>query len=595
MQKQNNIRIAILDKDKCQSKGCSYLCQKVCPLVRMQEDAITIDEKQKIPIINESLCTGCGICVNKCPKKAIQIINIGINFAEIMHQYGKNQFRLYSLPTIEKGFITGIIGQNGSGKTTALNILSGNLNANFGDYNTDGTIEKTIEYFRGKNIQNHFLDLKNKTAKISYKIQKIEDIPKMFDKEIIELLKLISNDETKLNTIIKELELESLINKKPSQVSGGELQRIAIAASLLKDSNIFFFDEFTTFLDIRQRFKIAKLLQEKNTKDNAILLIEHDLAILDYLSDFVHILYGKARAYGAASTKKTTKKGINDFLSGFLKEENIRIRDYEIKLVSIKEDGNLDKQDLLVEYPFLEKTLGNFKLKINSDKIYKSEVIGILGPNAIGKTTFIKLLAGEINADNTTIENKLKIAYKPQYISYNEDLFVEDLFRQKDIDYDLFESEFKKQFNIDSLFGQKISEISGGELQKIAIAHTLCKNADLYLIDEPSAFLDVEQRLIVSNTIKRIINKKSSACLIVDHDLLLLDYISNRILLFNGEPSKNGEAKEITTISNAFNNFLKLQDITFRQDPETKRPRANKLNSQKDIEQKKENKYYYTI
>jgi ATP-binding cassette subfamily E protein 1 len=589
-------RIAIIDKDKCQPKACNYLCHRVCPVVRMGENAIEITNKEKWspPIINEELCTGCGICPNKCPFNAIKIVNIGINFSQPIHQYGKNSFRIYSLPNIQKGEITGIIGRNGTGKTTAINIISGNLIPNLGNYNEPSDINKIIEYYKGKNIQKHFIDIKNKKVNIAYKLQKVEDIPKLFDKPIIELLKLISKEKNKLKKIIKELELEKIINKKTSEVSGGELQKVAIAATLLKDANIYIFDEYSTFLDIKQRFKIAKLLKSKTNLNNSILLIEHDLAILDYISNHIQIMFGSKAAYGLSSNKKTTKKGINEFLEGFLKEENMRIRDYEIQFLGIK-NTDIKNKDLLIKYPKLEKKLGDFSLEVKEGKINKAEIIGVLGANAIGKTTFIKMIAGELKPDNTIIDMKLKVAYKPQYIKYDENLLVMDLFNKNDIDKAIFNAEIKNQLELDPIMNQKIKNLSGGELQKVAIAYVLSKETDIYLLDEPSAFLDIEQRLLVANVIKSIINKKEKSALIVDHDLLFIDYISDRILLFEGIPSKKGVANKIDSIENSFNKFLKEQEITFRQDPQTKRPRANKLGSQKDEEQKKENKYYFTI
>jgi len=589
-------RIAVIDKNKCQPKACNYLCHRVCPPVKMGEDAIEVTNRESWapPTINESLCTGCGICPNKCPFNAITIINTSIKFGEPIHQFGKNTFRVYSIPAPEKGFITGIIGINGSGKTTAINILSGNIVPNLGDYENPEDIDKVIKYFKGKNIQKNFLDIKDKKLSFAYKIQKVEEIPKIFKKSIKELLENISKDKEYYEKIITELDIENLLEKTPSQVSGGELQRIAIAACLLKDANFYFFDEYTTFLDIKQRFKIAKILREKINSEKSIFLIEHDLAILDYISDFVQIMFGRKNVYGQSSNKKTTKKGINEFLEGFLKEENIRVRENKIEFSSLKYE-NVSKNIELVKYPNLEKQLGSFKLEVREGNINKGEVIGILGPNAIGKTTFIKMLAGEIKPDNCEIDLKLKVAYKSQYIEIEQDITVEELFRKKEVNQDIFNSEIRRQLDIDSLIDQEINQLSGGELQKVAIAYTLSKNADLYLIDEPSAFLDVEQRLIVSNVIKSVIAKTERSAMVIDHDLLLIDYISDRILLFQGEVSKKGVANKIDDIQTSFNNFLKEQDMTFRQDPETKRPRANKPDSQKDKEQRKENRYYYTI
>jgi len=589
-----NIRIAILDKDRCQPKSCNYLCKNLCPGVRMGEETILVIPPNMYPIIDETLCTGCGICQNRCPQKAISIINIGIELDNPLHQFGKNQFRLFSLPTIEKGFITGIIGRNGAGKTTALNILSGNLIPNFGNYNEIGKMSDVLEYYRGKAIFDHFADLNNKEIKVAYKIQKVEDIPKVYNKTITKLLDSIASSTEEKQKIIKELELETLLEKKPHEISGGELQRVAIASTLLKKANLYFFDEYTTFLDIKQRFRIAKILRQKINKNNSMLLIEHDLAILDYISDFIHVFFGQKHAYGISSNKKTTKKGINEFLDGFLKEENIRIRTHNIVFSNLQDKTNTKNQEFF-KYPEFTKTLGNFKLIAKEGNVKKGEVIGIIGPNAIGKTTFIKIIAGIEKAEDKEVDMKLKISYKSQYIELEQEQTVRELFLKKEIDQEIFSLDLKRQFELEQLYDQKISELSGGELQKVAIAYCLAKTADIYLIDEPSAFLDVELRLVVSTAIKNIITKTEKCAFVVDHDLLLLDYISDRVLLFAGTPGKEGNAENILDIQDAFNKFLKKEDLTFRQDSDTKRPRANKPNSQKDKEQKKENKYYYTM
>jgi len=586
-------RIAIIDKSKCQPKTCNFLCKRLCPGVRMGEDTITIDETQRLPVIDEVLCSGCGICVNRCPQHAIKIIKIDISFDEPLHQYGKNTFRLFNLPTPQKGFVSGVIGKNGVGKTTAINILSGNLFPNLGNHSEKGDINKVIDFYKGKDIQKHFKEIKDEKLNVSYKIQKVEDIPKLFDEKIETLLKKTSKDSKHLKKIIEKLELKELLNKKTSEVSGGELQRVAIAACLLKDASLYFLDEFSTFLDIKQKFNIARYLRETVSEEKSMIVIEHDLAILDYLSDFIQVMFGNVNAYGVCSEKKSTKKGINEFLDGFLKEENIRIRNHSISFTSVNEKTTT-RSTTLMSYPSFNKTLGSFKLSVNEGHIGVGEIVGVLGPNAIGKTTFIKVLAGELDSDDKQINFNKKIAYKPQYIKLNEEKTVRELFLEKEVINDVFEVDIKKQLNLDKILDQKISKLSGGELQKVAVGYCLCKDVDIYLIDEPSAFLDVELRLIVANVIKNRVNKSGKCAFIVDHDLLFLEYISDKVLLFEGVCGKEGYAKKIGAIEESFNNFLKKEDVTFRQDPQTKRPRANKPGSQKDQEQKKNNSYYYT-
>ncbi|MBN1786088.1 MAG: ribosome biogenesis/translation initiation ATPase RLI, partial [Candidatus Methanofastidiosa archaeon] len=134
---------------------------------------------------------------------------------------------------------------------------------------------------------------------------------------------------------------------------------------------------------------------------------------------------------------------------------------------------------------------------------------------------------------------------------------------------------------------------SGGELQRTAIATCLSKNADLYLLDEPSAYLDVEQRLATAKVIRRRMEKGDTAAIIVEHDLVTTDYVSDRTIVFSGKPSVEGEASSPMSVRDGMNRFLSKLNITFRRDSENGRPRANKLDSQLDRRQKDIGEYYY--
>jgi len=143
------------------------------------------------------------------------------------------------------------------------------------------------------------------------------------------------------------------------------------------------------------------------------------------------------------------------------------------------------------------------------------------------------------------------------------------------------------------LFEKSLSHLSGGELQRVSIAVCLSQPADIYLLDEPSAFLDVEQRQEIAKMINRLVEVNEKSAIIIDHDLLFLSQIGTRAMVFLGESSKRGYVEEITSTKNAFNQFLSQVGVTFRKDPQTGRPRANKLNSQLDVEQKESKNYFY--
>ena len=215
--------------------------------------------------------------------------------------------------------------------------------------------------------------------------------------------------------------------------------------------------------------------------------------------------------------------------------------------------------------------------------------MGILGENGIGKTTFVKILANVIKSDKGTVKEDIKVSYKPQYLEPNDSM-VRDVLKDAILNY---HKELIDDLNLGPLLDRKLTEISGGQLQRVAIAECLSKDADLYLLDEPSAYLDVEQRLLISRIIRDMMFKRETSSIIVDHDLLFIDYLSHNLLVFDGEPAVKGYVKGPFKMGEGMNIFLKDLDITFRREPETGRPRANKLESQMDRKQKKEGNYYY--
>ncbi len=580
-------RIAVIDKKKCNPVACgNYLCARVCPVNRMGEQCITAGPDKKAQI-DEKLCTGCGICPKKCPFGAINIINLPEELdREPIHRYGINGFALYNLPTPIFGRVVGIIGRNGIGKSTALKILSKNLMPNMGREH-DADMKEVIEYFKGSEAQAYFEKLRDDKIIISYKPQQIDLIPRQFDGTARDLLKK-ADQKGKLDEMAELLELKDIIDSNIKELSGGELQRVAIAATVLKKANVYLFDEPTSYLDIKQRMKIARFIKGLADENTAVMVIEHDLIILDYMTDMIHLMYGHESVYGVVSGLKTAKNGINVYLSGFLKEENVRFRDHAIKFEKYAQQKE-GKPFVLTEWNPFEYTQGKFLLESEKGEIYKGDVVGILGQNGIGKTTFVKILAGVLKTKDDDKLN-LKVSYKPQYLEGSDELVITALQRaiQK------YEIEIIRPLNLRELFTRKLNELSGGELQKVAIAHCLSQDADIYLMDEPSAYLDVEQRLIVAKVIKDVMFTTGRSSMIVDHDLLFIDSISDKLLIFEGQPAMKGLATSPCSMRQGMNRFLEELNITFRRDEENHRPRINKEDSVKDREQKAEGKLYYS-
>ena len=583
-------RIAIVHKDKCNPAACANLCEKLCPVNRTGSECITIPSKAKI---DEVLCTGCNICSNRCPLGAIEILNLPEALTKPpIHRYGENAFELFSLPAPLFGQVTGLLGRNGIGKSSAFNILAGLTKPNLGNYEKEETdFKEIISFFKGTELQKILEKIRDKKIVLSYKPQQVDLIPKQFKGTVKQLLKKLdkTNTKDKLNKLVEELQLTNFLDTELSKVSGGELQRVAIAAATLKKANLYLFDEPSSYLDIKQRINVSRFIRSLANDETGVMVVEHDLIIFDYMTDLINIMYGQPACYGIVSGLKSTREGINTFLEGQLKEENIRFRSYPIKFEKTQKKEKI-KPMPLIAWPEISKKLGKFKLGAEAGGLNRNEVIGVLGENGIGKTSFIKILAGLIKPDSGKIDGKLKVAYKPQYLETESDQLVADFLKEAVNNYT---NQLINPLEVDRLLTKKLSQLSGGELQKVSIVHCLGQDADLMLLDEPSAYLDIEQRLLVSKVIKNVTEERELTVLIVDHDLMFLDHLSDRLVVFTGTPAKEGLLKGPFNMEEGMNLFLGDLNISLRRDHNSKRPRINKAGSVKDREQKGKGKLYY--
>ena len=584
------LRIAVVDKKRCQPKKCSQECYKYCPVVRTGGEAIVIEDKA---VISEELCQGCGICVKKCPFNAISIVGLPSQLeGHEVHRYGKNGFILYNLPIPRKGSVVGILGPNGTGKTTAVKILSGQLKPNLGK--NSASWEEILERFQGTELFNYMKKISEGDIRVSVKPQYVEAIPKVYSGKVRDLLEGV-DERGDLDWLVERLNLKNILNREIKDLSGGELQSVAITACFLRDADFYFLDEITSYLDIHQRINHAKLIREF-AENKPILIVEHDLAILDMLADYVHISYGEPAVYGVITNAKGVRVGINQYLRGYLAEENIRIREKEIEF-EIFQPSDSEIEEVLISYPSFRKTYNGFRLEVESGDIKNGEVVGVLGPNATGKSTFVKILAGVIPDDEKKVELNIKVSYKPQYVKGDVSMPVISFLKGINpmIESSYYKTEYIKPLHLEKVLDKNLDELSGGELQRVAILACLLREAELYLLDEPSAHLDVEQRTEVARILRRFAMNNSKSVLVVDHDIYLIDMLSDRIMVFEGEPGKKGRAKKPVSLRDGMNAFLKNLDITFRRDEETKRPRVNKPGSRLDREQKMVGEYYYYV
>ena len=585
------MRIAVLFQDRCKpnSPAFEYLqkyagsCGGECIQVN--------DDKCRIL---ESACPPCLMRAKQCPGDAVKIINLPQELeTDMIHRYSLNGFRLFRLPTPSKDSVIGILGPNGMGKSTAFNILNNSITPNLGEFeNEDVLWEDVLETLPRGELRDFLSDLSESKVKVALKPQYVDNIPKVFKGNVGKLLSSV--DERNLyDEMIDKFELRHLLERELSQLSGGELQRVAICATLLKDAEVYFFDEPSSYLDIHERMRIVRIIQEL-AESARVIVIEHDLAVLDVIADLTHIVYGKKGAYGIFTPARTTRKAINAYLEGYLVEQNIRIRSKPIKFLEHPPRTGWDGLKL-VEWPKLSKKLGDFELEAGSGEILSGQVLGIVGGNATGKTTFVKMLAGDLEPDNGKIESEITVSYKPQYIDMKEGVIVEDLLRSVEgFDEHMLEIDLNRPLKLEQLMKRELHTLSGGELQRVAIAECLLKEADLYLLDEPSAYLDANQRMVTAKTIRKSMENRGKSALVVDHDVYFIDYISDGLLCFGGKPGLNGIVEGPYQMREGMNRFLEKVDVTFRRDKNTHRPRVNKPGSRLDREQKIKKEFYYS-
>jgi len=619
-------RIAIVASDKCKPKKCKFECKRWCPVVRMGKECVSVKPTDKVARLSEELCIGCGICVKRCPYEAISIINLPKALdSQTTHRYGPNTFKLHRLPVPRPGQVLGLVGQNGIGKSTALNILSGKLKPNLGRWDSPPDWQEIITHFRGSELQAYFLRIVEDNLKAIIKPQYVDHIPRAVRGTVGELLEKKDTRHDK-ERLIRELDLGAILDRNIAQLSGGELQRFAIAMACVQEADIYMFDEPSSYLDVEQRLKAAEVIRSMVGPEKYVIVVEHDLSVLDYMSDYVCVLYGQPGAYGVVTTPAGVREGINIFLDGFVPTENLRFREDSLKFrmsdSAVEDELLLAKKHYINNYPDMNITLGSFTLHVEAGGFNDSEIIVLLGENGTGKSTFIRMLAGllqpmtygkkgaeipasavkdedEIDKDGKVKPHKalpkLNVSYKPQKISPKYTGTVRQLLQQKIgamLVHPQFIADVIKPLAIERCFDQCVQELSGGELQRVAIVLCLGLPADIYLLDEPSAYLDSEQRIIASKVIKRFILHSKRTAFVVEHDFIMATYLADRMVVYEGEPGVECTACTPQPLVQGTNTFLKSIDVTFRRDPTNFRPRINKKNSVKDREQKEAGTYF---
>lgn len=580
-------RIAVVDPEKCKPNKCNKECERKCPVNHIGKECVVIE---KVSRINEDLCTGCGICVKVCPFSAIKIYKLPTEIkSDLTHSYGENSFKLYKMLVPKINTVQGIIGSNGVGKSTLINIMGDKLNID-----TNHLLNK----YKGTELFKYLKKLYDKDLIIKIKHQNIDMTQKYYQKKFPhakvcdELGKYYKPEFAFHQCVYESLEIDKFSNNTVGTLSGGEMQKLCIAATLLADANVYIFDEFTNHLDVHQRLLVANLIQNlKELPDKYIFVIDHDLSILDYTCDTISIIHGKPGAYGIISNSYPCSDAINMFFNGYIQQENMRFRDIPFSFRSELEydESNIVVKDKGLEYEDRTITYPNLTINISGSSIIPNGIYVILGKNGTGKSTFLNYISKD-----------LIVSYKTQYVTFEEKYYgmtVRDYLYAK-IRNSMCNALFLANIKtfIETLYDKEIDKLSGGEAQKVAIVECIGTDADVYLLDEPSANLDIEQRFLATKLIKRFLLQYKKVGFIVEHDIMMAiafnnDAYNSRIILVDSEDNVSTVGRPCD-YGMGINCFLKSMDVTFRTEIKHKRPRINKKGSQKDQQQKEAGKYY---
>ncbi|CAD7922392.1 unnamed protein product [Amoebophrya sp. A25] len=845
----NERRMVILDRAKLKPNMPAYqYLKKIAG--RCGKECISVSLKKEIEVWDE-MCLACLNRAKKTPDDAVKVVKLPSNLtADTTHQYGANAFKLHRLPMPSPGQVVGILGSNGTGKSTACKVLAGTLKPNLGNFrDKQPTWQEIVKYYRGSDLQNYFSALVEDRLTVSMKPQLDSDyarqlrgqkVSDFIDQQVQERClpcyggakTLPKWFNTRKTFILDQMELgEHLLNRDCGDLSGGEMQRLAIAMACLPEANVYIFDEPSSFLDVKQRLTAVRLIRqlahdssslnrcgrmsskktsepgtpstapdhetdhetdddtnkpseassgledvedddnascevktptakniyknvagdentgsedesaeadddiaacsdgeddwanssddeaaekkrcpggilkkaapaggtpakespqaeerllpedektvEENHVDDAghrlggaryVVAIEHDLAVLDYMSDYVHCMYGAPGAYGVVTRRSSIRNGINNFLAGYFPAENMKFRKEELSFKvshaqTLKEIGSAkqgagvagsgdasaaNKKVGQISYPRMTKTLtrtfenttkpsetskvtvheatvSSFTLHVSAGGFTESEVIGMVGENGTGKTTYLSLLAGlydkkpqktnrgegaafttvsrvdeELESEAISlVEKGCSVAlkrqdYAPRFRRYPG--VVKELL-ERNITRAYCDTMFKlfvlRPLQIDELLELPVATLSGGELQRLAIVVCLGTPATVYLFDEPSAGLDCEQRVKVAKVIRRWTRDYlHRTCFVIEHDAVMITAMADRIICFSGQPGVEATASEPMPMAVGFNRFLRELNVTLRRDPCNHRPRINKPESVKDREQKLSGNYY---
>ena len=494
---------------------------------------------------------------------------------------------------LKKNEILGFVGESGSGKSiTAFSIINllrsknitktGTINYN-GDF-IESLGSKGFEKIRGNEISIIFqepMSSLNPSMKCGEQILEI-----ILNHNLISLKK----GKNKVLELIKKVQLiesEIVYGKYPHQLSGGQQQRIMIAMAIACDPKVLIADEPTTSLDGIVKKEIINLLKsiQKETK-MSIIFISHDLHLVSKIAEKIIVL-NKGEIVELGSSHQifnNPKKLYTKLLLNARPPRNVRParlptneKNINTSLISKKErveaHNNLYQHDPILKIENLGFSYEDKKVLNNvSFNLFKGETLGLIGESGSGKSTIAKSILnlnrfdkGQIiynkkcikTYNNTEFRRKIQLVFQDPYSSLNPEISIGYSIMEPMLAHKLYktkkESKEKvisllKQVNlIESDFNKFPYQFSGGQRQRIVIARALALNPEILICDESVSALDVTIQAQILNLLNQLKEKYSITILFISHDLSVVKYMSDRIIILN-----NGKIEEVNETDQLF-------------------------------------------
>ncbi|WP_394271198.1 ABC transporter ATP-binding protein [Anaerococcus nagyae] len=435
---------------------------------------------------------------------------------------------------INKGECILLCGKSGCGKSTLLKLINGIIpefydgdicgSVRVNGINTFTTEIHELSKFVGSVFQNPKTQFytTNTTDEIAFGLENYGIDTETINKRITE--------------VEKELHLERLMNKNIFNLSGGEKQKIAIASTYALSPEIFVLDEPSSSLDIKSMKELSQTIENLKAMGKTIIIAEHRLWYLkDIVDRAIYMEDGKIiREYNMEEIEKLSE---DERLKTGLRHSSYK----DINLVnneeSFNEESSLEIRNLIF------KRNARTILSIDNLKFSYGNIIGIVGENGIGKSTFAKIVCGLyktndgeiLKADKrfnrrNRIKESLLVMQEVNYQLFTDTVFDEILLTSKIRDKNIINT-YLKDMELENIIDRNPHTLSGGQKQRVIILSALLSGKKILFFDEPTSGLDYRNMKIVAKNIKKV-KKKDRLILIISHDIEFLESVCDSIVEF---------------------------------------------------------------